>query len=65
MRNKSDSFEKFKEFMAEVERQIGKLIRVLRLNHGGEYLFGELKDFLVHHGIVFNLLHRIHPSRIV
>lgn len=38
MRRKYDSFEKFKELKAEVEYQIGKLIKVLRLDHGGEYL---------------------------
>ena len=55
MRRKSDSFDKFKEFKAEVERQTGKLIKILRSDRGGEYLLGEFKDYLVHHGIVSQL----------
>ena len=55
MRRKSDSFEKFKEFKAEVERQTGKLIKALRSDRGREYLLGEFKDYLVHHGIVSQL----------
>ena len=55
MRRKSDSFEKFKECKAEVERQTGKLIKALRSDRGGEYLLGEFKDYLVHQGIVSQL----------
>ena len=55
MRRKSDSFDKFKEFKAEVERQTGKLIKTLRSDRDGEYLLGEFKDYLVHYGIVSQL----------
>jgi hypothetical protein len=35
MRHKSESFEKFKEFKAEVENQLGKKIKVFRTDRGG------------------------------
>ena len=38
VKQKGDSFEKFKEFKAQVENQIGKGIKTLRLDRGGEYL---------------------------
>ena len=38
MRHKSEAFEKFKEFRHEVEKQIGKPIKVLQSDRGGEYL---------------------------
>ena len=37
MRHKSETFEKFKEFQNEVENQLGKKIKLLRSDHGGEY----------------------------
>ena len=39
MKYKSETFEKFKEFKVEVEKQIGKSIKTLRSYRGGEYLF--------------------------
>ena len=41
MKNKSETFEKFKEFQSEVENQCGKKIKVLRSDCGGEYLSHE------------------------
>jgi transposase InsO family protein len=43
MRHKSESFEKFKEYKAEVENQLGKNIKVFRTDRGGEYLSGEFR----------------------
>jgi hypothetical protein len=37
LRHKSETFEKFKEFKAEAEKQSGKYIKALRLDGGGEY----------------------------
>ncbi|KAL8099909.1 hypothetical protein AgCh_032243 [Apium graveolens] len=51
----SNSFEKFKEYKAEVEKQIGESIKVLRSNRGGEYLSLEFKGFLKECGIVSQL----------
>ena len=44
MRWKSKAFEKFKEFRAEVENQLGKCIKAIRSDRGGEYLLGDFKD---------------------
>jgi hypothetical protein len=46
MRYKSESFEKFKEFQNEVQNQLGKIIKILRSDHGGEYLSLEFSDHL-------------------
>ena len=46
MRHKSESFEKFKEFQNEVQNQLGKTIKFLRSDRGGEYLSHEFSDHL-------------------
>ena len=38
LKNKSETFEKFKEFEAQVENQTGKSIKTLQSDQGGEYL---------------------------
>ena len=43
MHHKSETFEKFKEFKAEVENHRGKSIKSLRFDRGGEYLLGEFR----------------------
>ena len=55
MQKKSDTFEKFKEFRAEVEKQLGKSIKTLRSDRGGEYLDIEFKDYLIEHGTLSQL----------
>ena len=55
MRQKSEAFEKFKEFRTEVENQLGKHIKVIRSDRGGEYLIGDFKDYLIENGIVSQL----------
>src|SRR4051812_40284399 len=52
MRRKSETFEKFKEFQNEVENQLGKTIKLLRSDRGGEYLSQEFDDHLKSRGIV-------------
>ena len=56
MRRKFEAFEKFKEFRAEVENQLGKRIKAIRFDRGGEYLLGNFKDYLTENGIVFQLI---------
>ena len=46
MKYKSEAFERFKEFRNEVEKQLGKSIKVLRSDRGGEYLNQEFLDYL-------------------
>ena len=52
MRHKSETFDKFKEFRAEVQNQLGKSIKALRSDRGGEYLSQEFVDHLSDCGIV-------------
>lgn len=56
MQHKSDTFEKFKEYRAEVENQLGKTIKTLRSDHGGEYLNNDFEEFLVEHRIRSQLI---------
>lgn len=46
MRNKAQSFERFKEFQNEVQNHTGKTINFLRSDQGGEYLSHEYSDHL-------------------
>ena len=55
MRRKSEAFEKFKKFRAKVENQLGKHIKTIRSDRGGEYLLGDFKDYLTQNGIVSQL----------
>ena len=52
IRYKSEAFEKFKDFKAEVENQLNKSIKSLRSDRGGEYLSNEFQDYLRENGIV-------------
>ncbi|KAM1721711.1 hypothetical protein ACFX12_023214 [Malus domestica] len=52
MKYKSESFERFKEFKNEVEKQTGKQIKTLRSDRGGEYLSNKFLDYLKECGIV-------------
>ena len=51
MHHKSETFEKFKKFKAEVEDHRGKSIKSLQSDRGGEYPLGEFRQFLEDHGI--------------
>ena len=46
MHHKSETFEKLKEFKAEVENHRGKSIKSLQSDRGGECLLGEFRQFL-------------------
>ena len=52
---KFETFEKFKEFKVEVENQLGKCIKAIWSDRGGEYLLGDFKDYLTQNGIVSQL----------
>ena len=52
MRNKAESFKKFKEFQNEVQNHTSKKIKFLRLDHRGEYLSHEFSDHLKNCGII-------------
>ena len=52
MKYKSETFEEFKEFRQEVEKQLGKSIKILRLDQGCEYLSLEFQGYLRDNGIL-------------
>ena len=55
MHHKSDSFEKFKEYRTEVEKHLGKSIKVIRSDRGGKYLSNDFINHLVQNGILSQL----------
>ena len=52
IRHKSDAFDMFKAFKAEVENQLEKHIKILRFDRGGEYLSGEFQQYLIDNEII-------------
>ena len=55
MKQKFESFERFKEFKTLVENGTGQNIKTPRSDHGGEYLSAEFDDFLREQGIMLQL----------
>ncbi|KAJ9547435.1 hypothetical protein OSB04_019978 [Centaurea solstitialis] len=55
MRHKSESFERFRVFQNEVQNQLGRKIKFLRSDRGGEYLSDEFDNHLMECGIVSQL----------
>ena len=55
MRQKFETFDKFREYKAEAEKKLGVHIKQLRYVRGGEYLFGKFKFYLTQEGIVSQL----------
>ena len=52
MKKKSEALDKFKEFKAGSEKQLGRHIKSLRSDRGGEYMSIESVSFLKEHGIL-------------
>jgi transposase InsO family protein len=48
---KDQTFSKFCEFKALVEKASGKQVKALRSDNGGEYISNEFKDFCSREGI--------------
>ena len=55
MKNKDESFEKFKTFKNEVQNQLSKSIKALQTDRGGEYLSQDFDDYLKDCGTVSQL----------
>ena len=51
MQKKDQTFSKFYEFKALVEKESGKQVKALRSNSGGEYISKEFKNFCSKEGI--------------
>ena len=52
MKSKAETFQKFKEFQNEVQNQLGKMIKVIRSDRGGEYMSQEFHHHIKECGIV-------------
>ena len=51
LREKSESFEKFKWYLARVEKEIGKRLKCLRSDRGGEFISNKFNNFCIKRGI--------------
>jgi transposase InsO family protein len=61
--HKSETFTRFKEFKVEIEKQSGRLVKVLRSDGGSEYDSREFVDFCKHHGIKKQTTTRYTPQQ--
>ena len=51
LKEKSEAFEKFKVFKALTEDQIGKILKAVRFDRGGEFSTWNFKELCDKHGI--------------
>ena len=63
MQKKSETFSKFCEFKALVEKESGKQVKALRSDNGGEYISGKFKDFCSKEGIRRELIAPHNPQQ--
>ena len=52
IKNKSEVFQQFREWKAQVERSSGKKIKIFRSDNGGEYICSEFATYLTQEGII-------------
>ena len=63
MQKKSETYSKFCEFKALVEKESRKKMKALRSNNGGEYISDEFKDFCKAVGIRRELITPHNPQQ--
>jgi transposase InsO family protein len=63
MQKKDQTFSKFCEFKALVEKELGKQVKALRSDNGGEYISNEFKDFCTREGIRSELIVPHNPQQ--
>ena len=51
LKEKSKDFEKFKWYLARVEKETGKRLKCLRSDRGGEFISNEFNNFCIERGI--------------
>ena len=56
LKEKLESFQKFKWYLARVEKETRKKLKFLRSNSGGEFISNEFNEFCVERGIKRQLL---------
>ena len=62
MQKKDQTFTKFCEFKALVEKESGKNVKALRSDNGGEYVSNEFKNFSAAEGIKQGLMTPHNPQ---
>jgi IS30 family transposase len=63
MQKKDQTFSKFCEFKALVEKESGKQVKSLRSDNGGEYISNEFKDFYSREGIQREIIMPHNPQQ--
>ncbi len=63
MKNKSEAFAKFREFVAGAESKIGKKVREIRCDQGGEYRGVDFVNFCKMNGIIIDYTPRYTPQK--
>jgi len=63
VQKKSETYSKFCEFKALVEKGSGKKVKALRSDNGGEYISDEFKDFFKAEGIRRELIAPHNPHQ--
>eukprot|EP00253_Pinus_taeda_P023192 PITA_23192 len=63
MQKKSETYSNFCEFKALVEKELGKKVKALRSDNGGEYISDEFKDFCKAEGIRRELIAPHNPQQ--
>ena len=56
LKEKSKAFEKFKWYLARVEKETKKRLKCLRLDRGGEFISNEFNNFCIERGIKIQVL---------
>ena len=51
LKEKLEAFQKFKWHLARVDKEIGKKLKCLRLEKGGEFISNEFNEFYIKKGI--------------
>ena len=51
LKEKLEAFENFKWYLARVEKEIGKRLKCLRSDRGGEFISNEFNKFCIERGI--------------
>ena len=47
LKEKSEAFQKFKWYLARVEKETGKKLKCLRSDRGGEFISNEFNEFYI------------------
>ena len=63
MQKKDKKFFEFYEFKALVEKELGKKVKALRSDNGGEYIYNEFKNFCSKEGIRRELIAPHNPHQ--